>query len=99
MYQYFGCVLCIVLVSFVVNGSEDFYKVLNINKDATSRELRKAFKKAALEFHPDKNKVSDFSPFIGMISAKVQSMNNTFECLPLSLTEIPNKTKQKQRAA
>ncbi|XP_037093582.1 LOW QUALITY PROTEIN: dnaJ homolog subfamily C member 10-like [Pollicipes pollicipes] len=50
--------ISVILLSSVLlisQCSEDFYKLLNISKDATSRELRKAFKKAALETHPDKN--------------------------------------------
>ncbi|KAF0293394.1 DnaJ subfamily C member 10 [Amphibalanus amphitrite] len=54
--QSVSCILFVAFVSHFVGGSEDFYKVLNISKDATNRELRKAFKKAALEYHPDKNK-------------------------------------------
>lgn len=35
----------------------DFYKLLEIEKDADNREIRKAFKKLALKMHPDKNTV------------------------------------------
>ena len=73
MYQHIGFVIFVLSASLIVNASEDLYKVLNINKDATSRELRKAFKKAALEFHPDKNKASVFAyASIDVISADEQ---------------------------
>jgi len=43
------------------HGSEDedvdtegLYKVLGVNKNATEREIKKAFKKAALKHHPDR---------------------------------------------
>jgi curved DNA-binding protein CbpA/thioredoxin-related protein len=32
------------------------YKILGVNKDATEAEIKKAFKKLSLKFHPDKNK-------------------------------------------
>ena len=33
----------------------DYYKLLNVTKAASSRELKKAYHKLAVEYHPDKN--------------------------------------------
>lgn len=38
--------------------SEDYYELLGIDRDASHKDIRKAFKKLALKLHPDKNKVS-----------------------------------------
>ena len=51
--------LFVCLLGFVLCG-EDFYKLLGIQRDASNKEIRKAFKKLAVTMHPDKNPVSFF---------------------------------------
>ena len=36
-------------------AAQDFYDLLNVPKDADTAQIKKAFRKKSLEYHPDKN--------------------------------------------
>lgn len=66
----------------IVNGFyeeeiEDFYEVLGISKDATTSEIKKAYRKLALSFHPDKVP----EPERAAAEAKFKDISRAYETL------------------
>ncbi|MCK4368672.1 MAG: DnaJ domain-containing protein [Dehalococcoidales bacterium] len=38
-----------------IGGRVDYYQVLGVSKNATAKEIKKAFRKLAMQYHPDHN--------------------------------------------
>ena len=51
----FKILFLLFLIHFCATA-EDYYKTLGVSRNATPKEIRKAFKKLSLKWHPDKNK-------------------------------------------
>lgn len=47
----------------------DHYKILEINTNSTNTDIKKAFRRLAIKYHPDKNRNSDSSKFINIKNA------------------------------
>ncbi|HRN70664.1 MAG TPA: DnaJ C-terminal domain-containing protein [Candidatus Woesebacteria bacterium] len=53
---------------------KDFYEVLGVSKNATAAEIKSAYRKLALKWHPDKNKEPE-------AEAKFKEINNAYSVL------------------
>lgn len=59
-----------------VINEKDFYKVLGIEKSASPEEIKKAYKKKAIKFHPDKNHSSKAEEAFKKISHAYQILSD-----------------------
>ena len=55
---------------------KDLYEVLGVPRNATSEELKKAFRQQALKFHPDRNKDPEAANQFKEINAAYQILND-----------------------
>ena len=51
----FFCLILISLLFFQIYAEDYYYRVLELNQDATESDIKKAFRRLSIKFHPDKN--------------------------------------------
>ena len=82
----FSTILLFVFVLFILQqrcnaqpeeeeDEHDWYEVLGVDEDATDRQIKKAFRKLSVKYHPDKNKGNKEA------GEKFQLINNAYEVL------------------
>jgi len=47
--------LCLESFFVIVASNSDYYKILGVHKDATPKQIKKAYRDLSLKWHPDKN--------------------------------------------
>ena len=60
-----------------IKNCKDFYEILGVPKSANEAELKKAYCKLALQFHPDKNKAPGATEAFKMIGKAFSILNDT----------------------
>ena len=59
-----------------MSDKRDYYEVLGISRTSSSEEVRKAFRKKAMEHHPDRNKHADASERFKEVSEAYQVLSD-----------------------
>lgn len=57
------------------NKTVDYYEILGVNKEASQEDIKKAYRKLSMKFHPDKNKDSK------ECTVKFQEINGAYDVL------------------
>ncbi|XP_031567043.1 dnaJ homolog subfamily B member 11-like [Actinia tenebrosa] len=50
------CTILVLFLSFQVLAGRDFYAILGVPRDASTNQIKRAYRKLAMKWHPDKNK-------------------------------------------
>lgn len=79
-------VFFVILSEVILGENQDYYSLLGVSREATTREIRQAFKKLALTMHPDKNPVSCYEKLQSQEHLTKHIIDNTMEPNKLILT-------------
>ena len=55
---------------------KDYYQILNISRDASAEDIKKAFRRLALQYHPDRNQEN-----VREAGEKFKEINEAYEAL------------------
>ena len=80
---------------------EDYYSILEINKNANLTEIKKSYRKLALQYHPDRNKAANASRLFIRINTAYEILINVekraeYDRLLIKKPNIDNKSTKRE---
>ena len=75
--RWFILLFMLILLSLMTAFGKDYYKILGVKKNATKKDIKKAYRKLALKYHPDKHKEADKDK----ATKKFEEVANAYEVL------------------
>lgn len=73
---FYLCIMGMTLMANVALAAEDYYKTLGVNRKATAAELKKAYRKLSLKYHPDKNSSPDAQDKFAALSVAYDTLSD-----------------------
>ncbi|XP_077567297.1 dnaJ homolog subfamily B member 9a [Stigmatopora nigra] len=69
--------VCLLVIAELLLAEKDYYDILGVPKDASERQIKKAFHRLAMRFHPDKNKHPDAEVTFREIAEAYETLSDT----------------------
>ncbi|XP_060763806.1 dnaJ homolog subfamily B member 9 [Neoarius graeffei] len=73
----FAVAVCVLMITEIILGQKSYYEILGVPKDASERQIKKAFHKLAMKYHPDKNKSPDAEAKFREIAEAYETLSDT----------------------
>lgn len=51
--------VCILMITELIVAMKNYYNALGVSRDASEGQIKRAFHKLAMKYHPDRNKSPD----------------------------------------
>ena len=61
-------------------AKRDYYEILGVARDATEEDVRRAFRKQAMEWHPDRNKSTEETDRFKEVNEAYQVLVDPLKC-------------------